>query len=69
MLSNNSYNLVTALSEKSEAISVYEDFIQDAQDADSPECAELWQKLKEDEERHVELLKEHVELMVQNNKF
>ena len=69
MLSNNSYNLVTALSEKSEAISIYDDFIQDAHDADSPECAELWQKLKEDEERHVELLKEHVELMVQNNKF
>ena len=69
MLSNNSYNLVTALSEKSEAISVYDDFIEDAHEAESPECAELWQQIKETEEKHVELLKEHIEMLVQNSKF
>ncbi|HVF84894.1 MAG TPA: ferritin family protein [Abditibacteriaceae bacterium] len=69
MLKNNSYNLVTALSEKSEALSIYDDFIEDAQEADSPECAELWQQIREDEERHVELLKEHVEKLVQSGKF
>ncbi len=69
MLKNNSYNIVTALSEKSEALSIYDDFIEDAQDADSPECAELWQQIREDEERHVELLKSHVEMLVQNGKF
>lgn len=69
MLKNNSYNLVTALSEKSEGLSLYDTFIEDAQDADSPECAEMWQQLREDEERHVELLKEHVEQLVQNGKF
>ncbi len=69
MLKNNSYNLVTALSEKSEALSIYDDFIEDAQEADSHECAELWQQIREDEERHVELLKEHVEKLVQNGKF
>ncbi len=69
MLKNNSYNIVTALSEKSEALSIYDDFIEDAQDAESPECAELWQKIREDEERHVEMLKEHVEMLVQNGKF
>lgn len=69
MLKNNSYNIVTALSEKSEALSIYDDFIEDAQDADSPECAELWQQIREDEERHVELLKSHVEMLVQKGKF
>ena len=69
MLKNNSYNIVTALSEKSEALSIYDDFIEDAQEADSPECAELWQQIREDEERHVELLKSHVEMLVQNGKF
>jgi rubrerythrin len=69
MLKNNSYNIVTALSEKSEALSIYDDFIEDAQDAGSPECAELWQQIREDEERHVELLKSHVEMLVQNGKF
>lgn len=69
MLKNNSYNIVTALSEKSEALSIYDDFIEDAQDADSPECAELWQQIREDEERHVEMLKSHVEMLVQNGKF
>lgn len=69
MLKNNSYNIVTALSEKSEALSIYDEFIEDAQEADSPECAELWQQIREDEERHVEMLKEHVEMLVQNGKF
>ena len=69
MLKNNSYNIVTALSEKSEALSIYDDFIEDAQEVDSPECAELWQQIREDEERHVELLKSQVELLVQNGKF
>jgi rubrerythrin len=69
MLSNNSYNLVTALSEKSEAISVYDDFIEDAHEAESPECAELWQQIKETEEKQVEMLKEHIEMLVQNSKF
>ncbi len=69
MLKNNSYNIVTALSEKSEALSIYDDFIEDAQDAESPECAELWQQIRDDEERHVELLKEHVEMLVKSGKF
>ncbi len=69
MLNNNSYNIVTALSEKSEAITIYDDFIEDAEEAESPECAELWQQIREDEERHVEMLKEHLEMLVKNGKF
>jgi len=69
MLSNNSYNIVTQLSEKSQALELYDEFIEDAEDADSPECVELWQKMRVQDEALVEELKQHVEMLVQNDKF
>lgn len=69
MLNNNSFNLITALSNKSEALTVYDKYIQDAQEAGSQECVQLWQEFKQQDEQAVQRLKEHVEMLVKGGKL
>lgn len=69
MIKDNSYNIVTSLSEKSKSLQLYDKYIQDAQEADSPECAELWRHFKQQDEQSVQQLTQHVEMLIQNGKF
>lgn len=69
MLKDNSYNIVTSLSEKAKALSMYDQYISDAQEADSPECAQLFQQLKQQDEQAIEQLNQHVQMLVQNGKW
>lgn len=69
MLNNNSFNLITALSNKSEALTVYDKYIQDAQEAGSQECVQLWQEFKQQDEQAVQRLKERVEMLVKGGKL
>ncbi|MBA2364120.1 MAG: hypothetical protein H0V86_11390 [Chloroflexia bacterium] len=69
MLDNNSYNIITALHNKSEALTTYDKYIQDAQDAGSQECVQIFQQFQQQDEQAVEQLKQHVQLLVNNGKF
>ncbi|MDP9379656.1 MAG: hypothetical protein M3Q29_05810 [Chloroflexota bacterium] len=69
MLNNNSYNIVTALHDKSEALAVYDKYIQDAEAAGSQECVQLFRQLQQQDEQNVQTLRQHVEMLVQNGKF
>lgn len=69
MLNNNSYNIVTALHAKSEALSLYPKYIQDAQEAGSQECAQLFQQFQQQDEQAVETLRQHVQMLVQQGQF
>jgi len=69
MLNNNSYNIITTLGEKSQAVTIYDEFIEDAEEEGSDECVELFKKFKAQDEANVAELKQHVEMLVQNGKF
>lgn len=59
-LTDLAYNLVTILEHKAKASRAYEQYIKDAQKANSPDCAALMQRIKEDDMRHIDELKQHV---------
>jgi len=63
MLKNEDYDLVHTLSTKSQGMEVYDTYIKDAQTC--PSCRDLWQKIKQDDDRHIQMLaqelKKHVE--------
>lgn len=69
MLNNNSYNVITTLQNKSEALNVYDKYIQDAQAVGSQECVELFQRYQQRDQEAVEELKQHVQMLVNNGKF
>lgn len=69
MLNNNSYNIVATLHNKSEAATVYDKYVQDAQEAGSQECVQLFQQLKEQDSQNVETLKQHVQMLIERGQF
>jgi rubrerythrin len=64
-ISNLEYDLLTALQNKSEAIKAYETYIQDAQELNSQPCVELFQKLHEDDIKHIQELRHHLQEVMQ----
>ena len=64
-ISNLEYDLVTALQNKSEAIKAYETYIQDAQELNSQPCVELFQKLHEEDIKHIQELRHHLQEVMQ----
>lgn len=69
MLNNNTYNIVTALQNKAEATAAYDKYIQDAQQAGSQECVELFQQFKQQDEQAIDTLKQHVQMLIERGQF
>ncbi|WAS89792.1 hypothetical protein [Nannocystis punicea] len=59
-LSNLAYDWVTIIQHKSEALRAYQQYIQDAQQANSPECVELMRKIHEQDSEHVREATRHL---------
>ena len=59
-LSNLAYDWVTIIQNKSEAIRAYQKYIQDAQQANSPECVQLMQRICDEDARHVQDATQHL---------
>lgn len=59
-LSNLAYDWVTIVQHKSKALRAYQQYIQDAQQANSPECVELMQQIHEQDARHLEQATRHL---------
>lgn len=61
-MDNHTYNLVATLSEKGEAVSIYDTFLADSRACE--ECSALWKELKEADSKHIrkvkEILKSHI---------
>ena len=68
-LSDLSYDVLTALQSKLEAVNAYEIYIEDCQEAGDEETARLFEEILEDEEKHVERLRERLEQLVREGKF
>lgn len=64
-LSNLAYDWVTIIQHKSAALRAYEQYQRDAQQANSPECAELMRKIYEEDSRHVQEATQHLVQVLQ----
>jgi hypothetical protein len=59
-LSDLAFDWVTIIQHKSEALRAYEQYIKDAQSANSSECADLMRKMYEADARHVQEATQHL---------
>lgn len=59
-LSDLAYDWVTIIQHKSEALRAYEQYINDAEQANSKECVELMRKIYESDARHVQEATQHL---------
>ena len=69
MLSNCNYNLTKQLEKKLEFLWVVDNYIKDAENEGNSKCAELFRKIKIDEEKHVQMLKEEIARLAREGKF
>jgi bacterioferritin (cytochrome b1) len=54
---NIEFDVLTVLQSKLEGTQAYEQYIKDSQQAGDPECRQLFEEIKRDDERHVERLR------------
>jgi rubrerythrin len=63
------YDFVTVLHNKAEAVKAYETYIQDAQQAGSQPCVELFQKLRQVDLEHAQEIRHHLQQVMQHGKM
>lgn len=68
-MTNLSYDIVTVLQSKLEAIAAYETYMKDCMESGDTACQNLVAELKQDDERHVVRLRAELERMVREGKF
>jgi hypothetical protein len=68
-MSNLSYDLLTVLQNKLEAIAAYAIYEKDCKASGDTACQQLVVQLKRDDERHVELLREELIRLVKADQF
>ncbi|MBI3979422.1 MAG: hypothetical protein HY331_14665 [Chloroflexi bacterium] len=68
-LSNPCYDVLTALQNKLQAVTVYDRYIQDCQETGDDRCQQLFTDIKREEEGQVERLRTEVERLVREGKF
>jgi len=57
-VSNLTYDLITALQNKLQALTAYEKFLKDAQGDE--QCAAIFRQLQEDDRKHAEMLRQEL---------
>ncbi len=68
-MSDLSYDVLTALQSKLEAIAAYEVYIEDCEDAGEEQTRTLFEELMQEEEQHAERLRSELERLVREGKF
>lgn len=68
-ISDLEYDLVAVLKNKSEAVLLYDTYIQDAQQAGSQPCVELLQKLQQAEQDQVQEVRQHLKTVMEKGKM
>ena len=68
-VSNLTYDLVTVLQNKMEALSAYEHYLRDAQQSGDSQCQELFSQIQRDDEQHVKALEACISQLAQAGKF
>jgi rubrerythrin len=68
-ISNLEYDLLTVLKNKSEAVQMYDTYIQDAEQLGSQPCAELLRKLQQQDRDHAQEVRRHLQEVMQKGKM
>lgn len=68
-ISDLEYDLLAVLKNKSEAVQLYDTYMQDAQKENSQPCIELLQKLKEEDLRHAKEVRRHLQQVMQSGRM
>ncbi len=69
MLSDLSYDILTALQNKLEAVWAYDQYIEDCEEAGNEDCRKLFEEMQQRDEQDVELIKAQLEKLVKAGKF
>ncbi|MCU0492706.1 MAG: hypothetical protein MUD01_14030 [Chloroflexaceae bacterium] len=67
-ISNLEYDWITIIQNKAEAVRAYDQYIQDAQNANSQACVELMQRIRDEDMQHLEEARQHL-MMVMNGEM
>ncbi|HLO85870.1 MAG TPA: hypothetical protein VK203_12800 [Nostocaceae cyanobacterium] len=65
-ISNLEYDFITVLHNKAEALQAYDKYIQDAREANSQPCVELFQKLRQTEIEQAQEIRHHLQQVMQH---
>jgi rubrerythrin len=60
VVSNLEYDWLAVMHNKAKALQAYDKYMQDAREANSQECVELFTKLKEAEAKHLQEIRQHL---------
>jgi rubrerythrin len=63
------FDLLAVLKNKSEAVQLYDTYVQDAQNAGSQPCVELLQKLQQADKQHAQEIRQHLQEVMQKGKM
>ncbi|UBF24389.1 hypothetical protein K9N68_22155 [Kovacikia minuta CCNUW1] len=69
VVSDLEYDLLAVLKNKSEAVQLYDTYLQDAQNAGSQPCVELLQKLQQADRQHAQEVRQHLQEVMQKGKM
>jgi rubrerythrin len=68
LLRNSEYNLITALESSADFLhSAVGKYIRDAEKDNKPELVKLWNKIKEDEQNHLKMLRNELAIEFRKN--
>lgn len=67
-ISDLAYDWITLIQNKAQALRAYDAYIEDAKQANSPECVELFQRIHDQDMQQLEEAKQHL-LMVLSGKM
>lgn len=63
-LSNLEYDWITLIQNKAQALQAYDAYIKDAEEANSPECAELLRRIHQADMQHLQEAKQHLQMVL-----
>ncbi len=70
MLKDCNHDLIHSLSEKSDAVWRYErEYLKNAEKEGCDKCVELWKKILEDDNKHLEMIQKEIERHIEEKKF
>jgi len=68
-LSDVSFDIITALQNKLEALAIYETYMDDCDEAGEDETRRLFEQIMQDDHRHAQLIRSHLEALVREGRF
>lgn len=63
-ISDLEYDWITLIQNKAQALRAYDAYIEDAKQANSPECAKLFQRIHDEDMRQLEEAKRHLQMVL-----